>query len=227
MVYKFIPLTSIVNELKIYYNSNINYSEIFDNLDEDIKNNLEILTDIIYINIVKKMDNTRQSLSFLDGVQKIDGIDCTFQFYINEKYVYANNDYVAKIGVIVYMVNNEYLGNINEILQDISILNFDTKDENEYKNTICNILFICHIIVNKFKYNPLFFHLYHEDDLKEMLNIRKRNIKLFGHYNECSVCYDQTIKYTFCNHYLCYKCYLSLEVKTCPMCRKCISMIDE
>ena len=46
MVYTFIPISYSINELTNYYKSNINYSEIFDGLDSNIKNDLEMLPDI-------------------------------------------------------------------------------------------------------------------------------------------------------------------------------------
>ena len=227
MVYTFIPISYSINELSNYYKSNINYSEIFDALDSSTKNDLEFLTNVLYENNVKNIDGTRQTAFFLDGIQKIDFRECTFQIYVNEKQLdFKTGKFSPKIGVLISMVNNDYLGNTPDLLQNIYISNFDIVDESNYKNVIYNILFMCHIIITNFKYSPLFYNVYHGNDLKQMIEIRKKNIKLFGNYTECSVCYEQTITYTDCKHYLCQKCYTSLDAKICPMCRECISIND-
>ena len=122
MVYTFIPISYSINELSNYYKSNINYSEIFDALDSSTKNDLEFLTDVLYENNVKNIDGTRQTAFFLDGIQKIDFIECTFQIYVNEKQLdFKTGKFSPKIGVLISMVNNDYLGNTPDLLQNIYI----------------------------------------------------------------------------------------------------------
>ena len=227
MDYKFVEIKSDINELSNYYKTSIDYSEIFNLLDENIKNDLEKLTECIYINTIKNIGNDKQLLFFLDDKQEIDGVECTFQIYVNEIQLdYKTNKITPKIGAIICIANNDYMGNVSDLLQNISISNFEPKVEFEYKNSLYNILFMCYMMINNFKFSPLFYSIYHKDDLKKMIEIRKRNIRLFGKYNECCVCYEQTITHTDCNHYLCQKCFISMNEKKCPMCRTCISIQD-
>lgn len=227
MQYKFIEIKSDINELSNYYKTTVDYSEVFDLLDENTKNDLENLTECIYTNTIKNIGNETQLSFFLDGSQKIDCIDCTFQLYVNEKQIDFKTGKIApKIGAIISVTNSDYMGNTSDLLQNISISNFNPEDEFDYKNSLFNILFMCYIIITNFKYSPLFYSVYHKDDLKKMVEIRKRNIRLFGKYDECCICYDQTITHTHCNHYLCQKCFLSMKEKKCPMCRECISISE-
>ena len=89
-------------------------------------------------------------------------------------------------------------------------------------------MFITYFIVKEYKYSPLFYCLYHKDDVEELNNIKKRNLRLFGNeLNECCVCYEKTVKKTICKHNLCFKCYLKLEQKSCPLCRKELENSDQ
>ena len=225
MSYKFVEVSNDINELNNYYKTIVNYSSIFELLNKDIKSDLENLTNYLYVNTAKNIDNGKQTAFFLDGIQKIDSLECTFQIYINEKQIdFKTGKISPKIGVLICLANNDYMGNTSDLLQNINISNFNPLDEFEYKNTIYNILFMCNMIITNFKYSPLFYSLYHTDDLKNMIDIRKTTIRLFGSYNECCVCYEQTITHTDCKHYLCQKCFISMTEKKCPMCRECISI---
>ena len=83
-----------------------------------------------------------------------------------------------------------------------------------------NLLFYIYIFVNEFKFDSLFDHFYHKDDLELMKEIRLRNLRLFGNLDsECCVCTEKSITTTTCNHTLCNKCFSKLPAKICPMCR--------
>ena len=217
--YTFIHKYDMLNEINNYYKTKVNYKEIFDNLDEELKNDLSYLTDILHNFFTTELTDKNHSSFYLDGTDKIDTIDIRIQIFFNSL---LNDTY--KISMIV-MCSNNYASSYNNILQNICIT-FSNFDE-DFKNAIYNLLFFSHVVTRYFKYNPLFYSLQHNDDLKNMIEIRKKNIKLFGSYNECCVCLEQTIKYTLCNHYLCQKCYLSLIEKKCPLCRRIIDINDE
>lgn len=217
--YYFTDNYDMINEINNYYKSKVNYKEIFDNLDEDIKNDLSDLTDILYIFFTNDLTDKNYSHFYLDGTDKIDSLEIKVQIFFN-----TLSDDSHKLSSI-FMFCNDESSTYNNILQNISIL-FSNLNDN-FKNNIYNILFFSYIVCKYFKYNPLFYSIYHKDDLKNMIEIRKKNIKLFGTINDCCVCLEQTIKYTLCNHYLCQKCYSSLiGEKKCPMCRQILNVDD-
>ncbi len=77
-------------------------------------------------------------------------------------------------------------------------------------------------ILNDFKYSPILLNLYHKDEIKTISNIRYRRLRLFSCPDDdltCCCCLEQTVALTPCKHNLCYKCYVKLETKLCPICR--------
>lgn len=204
------------NEIKDYYQLE-DMENIFNSLSNDIKNDLSIVTNSLYKTFVKKLKDSNQYTMNLDGMNEIDGFNCSIQIYVN------NLSENKKICLTVSNYNNY------DSLQNIIYNNINIECENSFKNYIYNILFFCHLFVKEYKYSPLFYSFYHKNDIIEMNNIRKRNIKLFGKHEECCVCYDQTIKKTICDHPLCSRCLnkIPLNNRKCPMCREFLSFEDE
>ena len=219
--YNFIINYFHMNELKEYYEP-LDIENIFNNLSEDIKNDLVLVTNALYNAFSKKLKNLKQYSLTLDGLESIDGFNCYIQIYVNNLQPELN----SKIGLSVN--NNSDYSNF-DTFQNIIYTDLNVNCENNFKNHIYNILFFSHLIIKEYKYSPLFYNFYHKNDIIEMNNIRKRNIKLFGKYEECCVCYDQTVKKTICNHSLCLRCLNKIPInnKTCPMCRAFLSIEDE
>ena len=128
---------------------------------------------------------------------------------------------IIRIGCSVWLDNSiDYINNNEYPLQNISV-NYNINDDEEVlKDCIYSVLFYTYIIKNDFKYNSLFHYLCHKDDIPELLKVKELHIKLFGVNTECCVCTEKTQTKTACNHVICQKCYIKLEKKVCPMCRK-------
>jgi len=206
------------NEIKDYYELK-NMENTFISLSDDIKNDLSQVTNSLYKTFIKKLEESKQYTINLDGINQIDGFNCFIQIYINN---------LPEIKKICLNVNN-YNDYNSDSLQNIVYNNIDINSEHNFKNYIYNILFFCHLIVKEYKYSPLFYSFYHKNDIIEMNNIRKRNIKLFGKNEECCVCYDQTIKKTICDHSLCLRCLnkIPMNNRKCPLCREFLSIDDD
>jgi hypothetical protein len=230
MSIEFLDNFFVSNELSnIYKIDKDNYKKLFQELSQETKDDLLSLQNDIFdilSNIIEK--NKRENLeefSFnlnLDGVNKINNFSSNIQLYFSKNRDYKNNGYVAKIGIIVSLSSHDYLDEYYDIFQHIYFLDFDYKNERTLKNHIYNILFHSYIITKFYKYSQLFYYMYLPEDIEKMVKIRKRNIRLFGEYKECSVCLEQTVSETKCNHPLCQKCYSSLTEKKCPLCRACL-----
>ena len=111
------------NELSNYYTLKKDYEIIFENLDDDIKNYLNILTDIFYNNITKKLETFKQFVIDLDGVNYIDEFECYIQVYLNLESK-GPEIFSPKIGLLVDLLSDEYIGNYYDTVQNISYENF-------------------------------------------------------------------------------------------------------
>jgi len=207
----FIP-NSFINEIK-GYKSNVDYKILYENLPEDIKSDIDLETKRIY-SIFLTSDIYPVNASFyFDNARNVSDIQIDIEMYYM-KYVHNNCDYV-KVGFNIYLKNS-----INYIMQCMSFFKSRVISEKNIMNYIYNLLFYIHIFVNEFKFDSLFDHFYHKDDIEPMKNIRSRSIRLFGNQeSECCVCTEKCITITSCNHILCNKCFSKLSTKVCPMCR--------
>lgn len=209
--YYFIP-NSFINEMK-GYKSVVEYRKIYENLDEDIKSDIDLETKRIYEIFKTSNINPVNASFYFDNARNISDIQIDIEMYYM-KYVYNNCDYV-KIGFNIYLKNS-----INYIMQCMSFFKSRSISDVNIMNYIYNLLFYIHIFVNDFRFDSLFDHFYHKDDIEAMKTIRLRNIRLFGNQDsECCVCTDKCITTTECNHILCNKCFSKLSTKICPMCR--------
>ena len=73
--YTFIHKYDMLNEINNYYKTKVNYKEIFDNLDEELKNDLSYLTDILHNFFTTELTDKNHSSFYLDGTDKIDTIE--------------------------------------------------------------------------------------------------------------------------------------------------------
>ena len=213
----FIKYDSILNEFK-YYELETDFECMFENLDYDIKENLEFLTQYYYSVLeYSRITNTISLIIKLQSAKDINGIPVNITIYFIRN---TNVHTSGRIGLNVILQNNKDYLTDDYYLQNISIddCNFDSEDDT--KNYIYNVLFYAHIVINYFKFNPLLKYIYPEEDVNNLIKLQKAHIKLFGKYNECCVCTDETVTCTKCRHYICQKCYIKLERKICPMCRK-------
>ena len=80
--------------------------------------------------------------------------------------------------------------------------------------------------MNQFSYHPLLKNIYHDTDIEIFAEIKSAHIRLFGEFQQCSVCMENTTCMTKCKHMLCQKCACSLEKKICPICRRTITTED-
>lgn len=221
MSYKFINNFFHFNEIKDYYDLS-SKENIFNSLNDDVKNDLSIVTNNLYETFSKKLENSKQYSINLDGIDLIDGFNCYILIHVN---IFPET---KQISLIVNNDNN-YITLQNDIYQKIVYSDIDIVSENNFKNYIYNILFFCYLIVREYKYSPLFYNFYHKNDIIEMNNNRKRNIKLFGKNEECCICYDQTVNKTICDHSLCLRCLNKIpnNNKKCPLCRTFLTIEDD
>lgn len=207
------------------FKSNVNYELLFNNLDDKIKYNIEILTLYYYEYFKNKLTEFESSTLFIDTTKKIDDIPIKIKFYVVKHCIeYPMQCKNSKIGIIISL---PYMESVNPaiyyILQNLHFTDFQICKEEEFKNVIYNCLFYCHIILRDFKYHPMLKSLNHFDDLNELVNIQTSLVNLFDNKNDCCVCLDQTISISTCNHPLCQKCFSKLKIKICPICRKILS----
>ena len=218
---KFLMYNSILKEFRCF-ETNVNYEKIFNELDEDIKSDLELLTEYYYIDLIGQ--NTLTNFVNLQCIKNISTLPVRFNIYYIKDYKLFSiqtEPGCKKIGLSIYLPSKEIL-NLNEedgMLQNINFIMKNDITIDEFKNYIYNILFYAHIIVKNFIYNPILKYIYHYDDIENLIDLKNIHIKLFGEHNECSLCLEGTIGKTICNHNLCQKCYCKLQTKKCPMCR--------
>lgn len=231
MRYDFIKPDGILYEFKIY-NSKIDFEPLFNELLEEVKNDILYLTEL-YFNFFKdelSIENTTSVSISLNSVKKIDKIPIKAHISVSKNFKYinilnGNQSETSKISVNICLPSYEYVSGTFEMLQSIYLINLDLEDEYVFKKYLYNILFYSYIIIRDFRYHPMLKYLNYKDDIKKLLEIKNSFIRLYGEINECSVCLDPTITSTICNHYLCQKCYSQLNDKVCPSCRA--ELIDE
>lgn len=219
-MFKFIKFDGIIEEIN--YKSLVDYEKIFNELPIDIIQDLVIVTEYYYSILKKDIENNIGNIIYnISSVKKINNLPVKMNLYVLTNYQkYINDIETTKIGLNICLPIDEYVNSeIYDLLQHIYFLNCDLSNENTLKNYLYNILFYAHIVLKNFKYHPLLYHLQHEDDIQNIVNIKTSFINLFGEFNKCCVCYDNTITFTICEHYLCQICYSKLKEKKCPMCR--------
>ena len=225
MNYDFIKYDSILTEFKVY-TSNIDYEKIFCEVPNDIHKDIFDLTNLYYdfFETELKVENTASISVILNSTKKIDKIPVKAHLVIlkNLKYVdtqTGEQKITNKISVNVCLHPYEHVSNNFEVLQNIFLLDFDIDNEPEFKKYLYNIIFYAYIIFKDFKYHPMLKYLNHKDEIDSIVKLKTSFIRLFGESDDCSVCLEQTIYTTTCNHYLCQKCFSQLREKICPSCR--------
>lgn len=220
MEFSFIKYDYMIKESELY-DTKVNYEKIFMNLTDDIKNYLNNFTDYLYKYFKEILKNNEICTLGIDCVKKIDNIPIKLHFYIIKNFKrYNMENNTIKLGFNICISESEHINKLNyDLFQDLYILNVDIKNENIFKNYIYNICFYCYIVMKDFKYNPLLTYLNHSEDINDLINLKKVLINLFGEKLDCSVCMEQTLTTTECNHSLCQKCFCSLQKKICPICR--------
>lgn len=208
---------NFMNEIK-GYKSQVDYNKLFNDLQDDVKNDLilEMKRYILIFTEFEKENDTYETINlsfYMDHLKNISDMNIDIEIYFTS-YIYNDSKHV-KLGFTVFLQNSR-----ENILQYMSFYNYDLVTKNDLKNYIFNLLFYIHIFLRDFTFDSLFNHFYHTDDIIEMKNIRNRNLRLFGNItSECSVCLENCITKTYCNHILCFKCYSKLVKKICPECR--------
>lgn len=214
--------TSILNEFRCF-ETDVDYEEIFNQLDEDTRSDLELLTEYYYIELTRQ--SVLSNIISLPCIKDISGLPLKFKLYYVKDYKLFSMQMEPsskKIGLSIYLPTKEVL-NLNDgdgMIQNISFIMKNDITDDQFKNYIYNILFYAHIIVKNFTYHPVLKYIYHYDDIENLVHLKNVHIKLFGEKIECSVCMEETIGKTICKHNLCQKCYCALQIKKCPICRK-------
>jgi hypothetical protein len=226
MEFSFIKTDYMINETKLY-KTVVDYEKLFLDLDEDTVESLTTLTTYLYTYFNATIKYSNNSTINIDCVKKIDNIPVKLYFYIIKNYKdYTTNTEINKLGFNISIPSSDHINKLDyDILQNFFLLNININDETIFKNYIYNICFYCYIVMRDFKYHPMLTYLNHYEDIKELVIIKSALVNLFGEKHDCSVCYEQTILKTECNHALCQKCFSSLEQKTCPICRN--ELVDE
>jgi hypothetical protein len=226
MSFSFIEADYIVKETKLY-TSKVDYEKLFIDLPDDVKDSLLTLTNYLYSFFSETLKNNNTSTIHVNCVKKIDNIPIKLYFYIIKNFKqYLTGNETIKLGFNISIPSHEHVNKLDyDIFQNIFILNVNIEDPNIFKNYIYNICFYCYIVLRDFRFNPMLNYLNHSEDIDELLLIKNALINLFGNKYECTVCMEQTITKTECNHPLCQKCFSSLEQKTCPICRN--ELVDE
>jgi hypothetical protein len=227
MKYTFVIIENFIPENRLYFESKVNYEKLFNELDNDTIFALDKLT-FYYYNFFKiKMKYMESSTISIEPVKNIDDIPVKIQFFLIKNITdYITRNYYSKIGINITISYRESINpQLYYMLQNFSTSKFNIENDEDFKNIIYNCLFYCHIITKYFKYSPILKYLNHEDDINELNDIQKSIIHLYGNKIECSICLEQTISSTICNHPLCQKCFSKMNKKNCPLCRK--PLIDE
>lgn len=193
--------------------SNINYYNMFNELPDDVKNDLKLETNRVY-NIINDIKSDTINMSFfLDNVKDVGGIKIDIEIYY-AKYIHNDKENI-KIGFNVYLKDTP-----NISMQCLTFFGFESEIKS-LTNYIYNLLFYVYIFLNNFSYDSLFNNFYHKDDIVLMKEMRLRTLRLFGNLDslDCCVCLEKSITLTECNHILCNRCFSKLVPKICPLCR--------
>jgi hypothetical protein len=204
------------NEI-IGYKSVVDYNDEFQNLNEQTKIDLQREVVFLYNYFTNDSITTNSSIILDTNNRQI----CNLLFDI-DLYIYETSPTTHRIGVQIFLRDNTsyqlqhlaYIAPIN--LKNIVLFN----QIHIFKQYLYNILFYIHIFCQKFTYHPMLIYMYHQDDILIMGNIKFRRSRLFGDDDSiCSVCLEQTVSKTPCNHDLCHSCFSRLKIKLCPLCR--------
>lgn len=198
--------------------SNVDYENIFNNLDDDIKFDLEVLTEYYFSEFFNNSSTTNliaKTVS-IPNVKTVNNLPVKLKLYFMKDITFLTSGSTYRLGININLLPFEHIDYKNsDLLQDVYIL---SKELNT--NLMYNILFYGHLFMQKFEYNPILKYLHHEDDVEDLALLKESHLRLFNETNECVVCSEQTITKTDCNHYLCQQCFSLLKKKTCPMCRE-------
>jgi hypothetical protein len=191
--------------------SDINYNNMFDELSDDIKNDLILETKRVY-NIINEIQNDTINMSFfLDHVKEVSGIKIDIEIYYT-KYIHNDTEHI-KLGFNVYLRDTPNIS--------MQCLTFYVSNVKNLTNHIYNLLFYVYVFVNNFSFDSLFNNFYHKDDIIILKEMRLRTLRLFGNLDslDCCVCLEKSTTLTECNHILCNRCFSKLVPKICPLCR--------
>lgn len=211
----FINTNGFINEI-LTYTSNVNYKQIYENLPDEIK--VDLLDEAKACSKLLITDEDDDitvssyiSIAYESELSAISEIPIEIELFIG-KYKKAPH----RVGFIVYVKNSCFSNRIQSFYLRIDDLSYET-----IINGLYNVLFYMYVVVREFKYNPLFHSIYHRDEIDEMIKIRLRRLRLFGNDDmKCPICMETTIVTTYCNHYLCQRCFAKLNNRICPICRE-------
>jgi hypothetical protein len=196
---------------EIVHTSTVDYKKKFIELDDEVKNDLSIMTEHYF----KYLKSTGK-WNLFTTIKNEDSIFTT-EIYFNR--VIDNVNILFKID---YCDNSLYVQNI--------VLNYGEYKKDKiftddiFKNCLYNILFYLKIFKDEFKYNSLCEHYQHKDEIKDLTEFYKSyNRVLIYNAPECCVCLEgvNEVYKTLCDHHICVTCSLKLKKKICPMCRNC------
>jgi len=215
---KFIQYDYILNEFNSF-ESVIDYEKIFNEIDDETKFDLELLTSYYYTDI-----NYQEYSNILPCIKNIGKLPINIKiYYLKDDNIFpTQNASYCKLGLSLYLSLRD-TSNLNEstgVLQNVSFTIKNDLNEDEFKNYIYNLLFYAHIIIKYFVFHPMLKYLYHSDDIENLVELKNVHVRLFGEKNECPICMEETIGKTICKHSLCQQCYIGLQTKKCPICRK-------
>ena len=139
MTYDFVELDGILCEFKIY-DYKIDFESLFNQLSDEVRNDLSYLTDLHYEFFKKELnvENTTSISISLNSVKKIDKIPIKAHISIWKNYKYisiVNGDQreTTKICVNICLPSYEYVLGTFEMLQSSYLINFNLEDEIEFK----------------------------------------------------------------------------------------------
>jgi hypothetical protein len=224
---EFIEYDGMLTEFK-HCETFVDYNVVFNNISKEVDEFLVKLTDYYFDYLSIEMETSANISIPIHNAKNIDGLPTRIHLYMvkNHKLCLNISSETVKLGFFVSLPKRECMSSDhNEIMQNIYIHNCNIEDPEKFKNYIYNILFYVHVVVSKFVFNPMLKYLNHRTDVPSLIDLSSAHINLFGENTDCSVCMEQTTTKTVCNHELCRKCYCSLEIKICPICRR--SLIDD
>ena len=213
--YKFIKSNHIFYNEIIGYVSVVDYEDEFNNLSDetlcDLKNEVEFYSSYL----TENMNTT--SIAIDINNKKISNLNFDIDMYL-----YETSMTHSRIGVQFFLRENSSALQHLSYIAPYNMKNFSTNLEELklFKKYLFNVLFLTYIFCQKFRYHPMLKFMYHRDDIDRMAEIKLRRCRLFcDEDSECSVCYENTIITTSCNHSLCHTCFSNLKIKVCPLCR--------
>jgi hypothetical protein len=204
------------NEI-VGYKSVVDYEYEFQNLSEQTKIDLKKEASFLYDYFTNDPITSSSSIILDTNNKQI----CNLLFDI-DLYIYETSPVTHRMGIQIFLRDNSsYQLQHIAFLAPLNIKNLVVFNQVRlFKQYLYNILFYGHIFCQKFMYHPMLIYMYHKDDILIMGDIKFRRSRLFGDDDSvCSVCLEQTITKTCCNHHLCHSCFSRLKIKICPLCR--------